>query len=352
MEKYKQIYEKLYAEISAGKRKNGKLIPKEEELCRIYSASRVTVRHALALLESKGMIKRIRHVGTIVIAEKKTSTAVAVVFSHFENCEERVKNGLNELAAKLNVSLEIYDSESSVKKEREILGRLSGENVKALIIMPVDRVANIDLVSKIKIEGAVVVFMDFAMTGISAPLVTADGFGGVETATLRLIEKGHDKIAFYPFDDKSLLPTCEERFCGYCSALIRSGITINERYLLRGKADLRNYDVKIARRAVKAWEALVPRPTAVVCVNDVSAAAFIAAAEEKGYKVPQDVSVCGFDNLSRSIRRGVTTVWQDFGTIAREALRYALSDEKNPPPSVTKIKTVLVERSTTDTPKK
>lgn len=348
MEKYKQIYKSLSEKIEKRELVFGQKLLKEMELCAEYDASRVTVRHALEMLEKKGYISRKKKAGTQVIY-KRESKRLAVVFSHFENCNERIENGLRDYLDKSDLEIVFFDSKNSTKVEREILTEIEKGDYYGVVLMPVERSFNIDITSKIKLKGTKLAFIDFALIGIEAPLVTADGFGGVETAVSRLIEKGHEKIAFYPFMEKNALPTCEERFCGYCSALMRAGLSVTNEYLLRSgdEVALRDYDERSAKKAVEEWEKLSARPSAVVCVNDVCATALIDALEAKGYRVPQDVSVCGFDNFSRSIKRRVTTVWQDFGSMAREAVSLVLASEPIRQSSVIKIKTALVERSTT-----
>ncbi len=350
MEKYKQIYKSLSEKIEKGELPFGRKISKEIDLCAEYDASRITVRHALEMLEKKGYVSRKKKAGTVVIY-KRENKRVAVVFSYFENCNERIENGLRDYLDKLSIEIVFFDSQNSTQAEREILTEIEKSDYYGVVLMPVERTANIDIVAKIMLKGIKLTFIDFALIGIEAPLVTADGFGGMETAVNRLIQQGHRKIAFYPFMEKSVIPTCEERFCGYCSALMKAEIGITGEYLLGGSVgtELRDYDEMSAKKAVEAWEKLSARPSAVVCANDVCAAAFIDALEAKGYHVPQDVSVCGFDNLSRSIKRRATTVWQDFGSMAREAVSIVLSSEPIRPSSVIKIKTALVERRTTAT---
>ena len=363
MEKYKKIYEELYYAIKSGKYANGDVQPSEQELCERHGVSRITAKHALDLLREKGLVKRIRRRGTVVAAQdlfvRQTRGFVAVVFPHFENCGNRIYHGLRELAERERVSLSFFDTERSPEKEREILSFLLTQNVLGMILMPLGRVSNIDLLSQFSLHKIPLAFLDFAVSGIRAPLVTSDNFGGMYALTQYLIRRGHRKIAYYPYSD-AFLPTEAERFRGYCAALIDSGIAIVPEYFLAGSlspvrsaGDVISADFQSAKRAADVIFHAAQRPTAVVCVNDVSAHCLAAAVEARGLSVPRDLSVTGFDNLSASISENITTVGQNFGEIARNALTAVLLQlEKGVPAGdyVVRVPTVLVERSSVRSP--
>lgn len=357
MEKYKKIYEDLYYAIKSGKYAKGDILPKEEELCEQYNVSRITAKHALNLLKEKGLVKRKRRLGTVVdvkdFSVPRARGFIAVVFTHFLNSDNRIYHGLRELAEKHKVNLSFFDSEGSGVKEREILSFLLAQNVLGLILMPLSPVSNIDLVSQFRIQNIPLSFIDFAVSGIRAPLVTSDNFGGAYALTQYLIKQGHRSIAYFPYTD-ALLPTEEKRFRGYCEALIDSGITPRPDYFLASKtdaphhvSDVLTFDSATAERAVKQLEKMAVRPTAVICVNDVSAHSFARAAEREGLKVPDDISVTGFDNLSASISGNISTVGQNFGEIARNALLALLRQLENGAPAenyTVKVPTVIIER--------
>ncbi len=356
MEKYKKIYEDLYYEIKSGKYSNGDILPKEEELCAKYNVSRITAKHALDLLKEKGLVKRKKRLGTVVdtndFSSKQTKGFIAVVFTHFQNCANRIYHGLRELADKHNANLSFFDSEGSVKKEREILSFLLAQNVLGLILMPIGPVTNMDIVSQFKIQKIPLAFMDFAISGIRAPLITSDNFRGAYTLTQYLIQQGHRNIAYFPYTE-AFLSTEEKRFKGYIEALIDNGIAPAPDFFLSFKntqtssTNVFSADFKDAENAVEQLIKLPVRPTAVVCVNDIHAYTLSEAAEKAGLIIPDDLSVTGFDNLAASINENITTIGQNFGEIARNALLAVLRQlESGTADNYTvKIPTVLIERN-------
>ena len=122
---------------------------------------------------------------------------------------------------------------------------------------------------------------------------------------------------------------------------------------MRIAGDVISADFQSAKKAADGIFHAAQRPTAVVCVNDVSAHCLAAAVEARGLSVPRDLSVTGFDNLSASISENITTVGQNFGEIARNALTAVLLQlEKGVPAGdyVVRVPTVLVERSSVRSP--
>ena len=356
MEKYKRIYEDLYYAIKSGKFSNGDLLPKEEELCQKYQVSRITVRHALDLLKSKGLVKRKKRLGTVVdtndFSSKQTNGFIAVVFTHFQNCANRIYHGLRELADKNKANLSFFDSEGSAEKEREILSFLLAQNVLGLILMPIGPVTNMDIISQFRIQKIPLAFMDFSITGIRAPLVTSDNFRGAYSLTEYLIRQGHRNIAYFPYTD-AFLSTEEKRFKGYIEALIDNAIAPNPDYFITvksnpsGSTKVFSADSKDAENAIELISKMPVRPTAVVCVNDIHAYALSDAAENLGLKIPDDLSITGFDNLSASINENITTVGQNFGEIARNALLALFRQLENGSAAdnyTVKIPAVLIER--------
>lgn len=216
--------------------------------------------------------------------------------------------------------------------------------------MPIGPITNMDIVSQFKIQKIPLAFMDFAISGIRAPLVTSDNFRGAYALTQYLIQQGHGNIAYFPYTT-AFLSTEEKRFKGYIEALIDNGIAPNPDFFLSLKnTEARNVfsaDFKDAENAVEQLTKLSVRPTAVVCVNDIHAYTLTEAAENAGLIVPDDLSVTGFDNLAASINENLTTIGQNFGEIARNALLaiFRQLESGSTDNYTVKIPTVLIERN-------
>ena len=111
---------------------------------------------------------------------------------------------------------------------------------------------------------------------------------------------------------------------------------------------------QIVEQVVRLMNAVDPKPTAIVCINDILAIITISALQEIGYRIPDDVSVVGFDDISMASYIGVplTTVSQnayELGKVASQMLLERLDGVDMPPRSYT-VPTQLRVRSSTAAP--
>ena len=148
--------------------------------------------------------------------------------------------------------------------------------------------------------------------------VKIDDFQAAIDATQYLIGKGHKRIAFIRgLEDQH---ATQERFKGYQQALVKAGIQFDPSLVLPGAFSFESGMVageKIAH--------MKERPTAVFASNDDMAAGVIVAAHKNNLKIPEDISIMGFDDseLSEKIWPPLTTIRQpriEFGERAAEIL--------------------------------
>ena len=113
------------------------------------------------------------------------------------------------------------------------------------------------------------------------------------------------------------MPLCHYRLQGYVQALRRSGITVDPHYIARG-----NFTFEAGANALEQLLAQPAPPTAVFCHSDVMALGALSLAKRRGLKVPDDLSIVGFDNiaLSEFCDPPLTTVSQPRFDIGREGM--------------------------------
>ncbi|MDY2880943.1 MAG: GntR family transcriptional regulator [Candidatus Borkfalkiaceae bacterium] len=361
---YQKIYDDLYMKIQSGRYKAGDVLPTEEQICTLYGVSRITATRALNDLKAKGFIERKKKKGSVVlpvpgaVPERNNSRKIAVVFSYFDNFDSKIVNALAPFAQKKNCAVMTFDSCHSQEKEGEILKSLLSQKILGLILWPVSRSSNLDVLNQFVLDNVPICFLDYASYGIEAPCVSTDNAEGMYNLTKLLLSLGHKRIAYFPFK-KNFLPTEEERFDAYCRAIVRNGSALDPRLFIPLPGDVRettieNYDklAICAEGAMNYLSTLTLRPSAIVCVNDAMAMHVINAAQKRGLSVPGDLSVTGFDNLAISVRFDITTSSQDFGEMAKQALNlifYQLSDASliNRFPETRRIRSTLWERGST-----
>ena len=95
------------------------------------------------------------------------------------------------------------------------------------------------------------------------------------------------------------------------------------------------------------------RPTAIFAANDQMALGAYRAIIEAGLRIPEDVSLVGFDDIDEAemFAPPLTTVRQDWGLLGRQSLRVALEMERGAPPEHVRLPTALVLRDSTAPPR-
>ncbi len=158
----------------------------------------------------------------------------------------------------------------------------------------------------------------FGETKFDGPVIMLDDRLAVFEMTNYLIKAGHRRIGFikgHPQHSAGL-----RRFIGYCDALNAAGLAVDDQIIAQGY-----YSFDSGLSATQKILSANPRPTALFSTNDDMAAAAMHTALDMGLKVPDDLSVVGFDDtpLSRYIWPPMTTVRQpirDMGHKAAEKL--------------------------------
>ena len=142
--------------------------------------------------------------------------------------------------------------------------------------------------------GTPTVFLDFYDEQGSADAVVGDNTYGCYRLTSHLIKNGHRKIGFV--GNVRATSSIMDRFLGYFRAMLLHDLSIREEWIIRDR-DSRNNMILLA----------LPEqlPTAFVCNCDVVAVKLIAALRERGLRVPEDISVTGFDDFTEAVQSDV-----------------------------------------------
>ena len=150
--------------------------------------------------------------------------------------------------------------------------------------------------------------------------VSAAHFAGARLLTAHLIELGHRRIGIIGGPRDWL--ASENRFAGYLSPLADARV-LPAPELTRFVAEP---TTELGHRAAAELLDLPERPTALVAFNDKMAVGALRAAAERGLRVPEDLSVAGFDDieLGRACRPMLTTVRQPLGEMGRMAVALLL----------------------------
>ncbi len=180
----------------------------------------------------------------------------------------------------------------------------------------------------------------------SADIVLVDNFAGGKMAVNELIRLGHRRIAC--ITGPSMVNPSADRYLGYREAVEENGLPFLPEYVVSG--DFRH---KGGENAMNALLHLPEPPSAVFVCNDMMAIGAIQAINKFGLKVPEDISVIGFDNIpiAEAISPALTTIAQPISQITQNAMellfRRMEGDTRDFPSRITLVPELIVRDSCT-----
>jgi GntR family transcriptional regulator of arabinose operon len=299
--KYEEIAGLITREIEQGKFLTGDKIYSENEMAGMFGVSRQTARHAVYVLEQKGLVKRRRGSGTYVKNRENSreddaarSMRIAVMTTYVD--EYIFPNMLKEMENRLSgagYSLQISFTHNTVEKERMILkGFLKKGSVDGIIAEPIKSGLpnpNLDIYRELQRRKIPLLFLDSYYPELSAVHISMDDYLAGKMVTEHLLQCGHRKIAaVFKSDDGQ----GHKRYAGYMDALMQWDIKVkSERIAWIDTCELKEMKMDSSRylRRLKGC-------TACVCYNDEVANQLVGILKEAGMKIPQDFSIVGIDN--------------------------------------------------------
>lgn len=200
-----------------------------------------------------------------------------------------------------------------------------------------------EIVKEVVARGAAVITL--AQHTLHVPSIQTDNFGGARSMAMWLIAAGHRRIAFVT--GPSNLTVANVRLQGYMTAMIEEGLSIDPQLIVTG-----NFDRASGERTALDIAQLPAevRPTAVFAANDETAFGVMLGLAQSGWRVPDDISVCGFGDLPMAhvVAPALTTVHIPLRQLGRTgALRLFALLHQEEIPALEVLPTTIVERSST-----
>lgn len=161
---------------------------------------------------------------------------------------------------------------------------LRSRKVDALILLGQPDEAYVDLLVK---QSVPVVCMDFYNTHVRADMVIGDSAGGAAALTQHLIDLGHRDVAYY--GSVKATSSIMERYLGYLASMLSNDLPVCPEYLISDRNE---------EGALQPLTLPEKRPTAIVCNSDWSARWLIDQLKQQGLRVPEDISIVGFDDFN------------------------------------------------------
>lgn len=318
--KYAIVKQSIKQQIEDGTLAVDEKLPTEAEYAVIYNVSTITVRRALAELAEEGYIKRLKHKGTFVtspVSAEPASRLIALILyseDHNDSSYIQIIRGAQTMASAFDYSLIVEWIDTDPVQEAGAIRKMLNLNVEGLLLYSFDPAKSIESYRYLEERKIPFVLLDRYDPGYTCYYSGCNNYDGGAMAARLLLEYGHKKIWFagYLF----FLQSEQERYDGFCSMMRKAGHAISEESLIM------NIDYDALAGQIRAGEV-----TAIFCCNDRLAVKMIRNLRERGLRIPEDVSVMGFDDWTASpdVARELTTVRQDFTEIGANTAYLLLS---------------------------
>lgn len=292
-----------------------------------FAVSRFTIRRAIDELVNENFVHRVQGDGMYVADWHQSNKAdgnsqmIAVITTHLADyIFPKIINSLDNAVSDAGYSLILANTHNDPKRERNSLLRLLKLKPAAWIIEPTKSAVNtenIDLYHQIEKLKAPALFINSSYPGINFPVLKTDDFGSIFKATNYLFSIGHRRIiGVFQIDDNQGI----DRMNGFSKAYLGQPYFSDQSTIIMYKSTDRYEDV--FKRITQFYNSqIVNKPDAIICYNDEFALYLMSNLKDEGWKIPEDISIVGFDDfeMSRYITPTLTTLTHPKSQMGRDA---------------------------------
>lgn len=308
---YQKVFEDLKKQILNGEQPSGTLLPSEREIGEIYHVDRTTVRKAFQLLVEEKLVEKRAGKGTVVTYQTESAVSPAEMMPASVSVFPCQQNGtIAFLLPKSNrnsdrITVPFYSQLFySVEKYCKKLGFSlvystldESDDLEATLNQNITNIVGIMFVSNISenhIEQAIRIGIPAILINSNSSRITsvaADNFSGTYAVCERLIQLGHKDICV--LNGIEQYHSACERLRGVRYAMKDHGLTLREKYIISDNSWEFEGGYEATARMLRTVDKL---PTAIIAFNDRLARGAMQALQQAGVKVPEDISIIGFDN--------------------------------------------------------
>jgi LacI family transcriptional regulator len=239
----------------------------------------------------------------------------------------------------------LFTERTDIPTGQESLRRLLDRSIDGVLVTT----ATLDsrFAIELKQRGLPLVLLNRYIDGLDVDRVVSDNYEGAVTGGRHLLELGHRRIGI--IRGPSNTSTSRDRVAGLREALADHGVELDPDLVREG-----TYSHQSGYQHARELLRLSDPPTAIVCGNDVVAFGALDAALSLGVRVPEDVSILGFDDIPMAAWEvfQLSTLRQPIGDMARAAVRMLAERIEHPadvgPGREQVFATSLVRRATVD----
>lgn len=362
---HQQLLNQIRHQILSGAWPAGSRIPSEHALQATLGISRSTIRQALQAAEAEGLIESIPGKGSFVCpapGPQNCPPLIGLIIPFFHSSfDSQILCGAESVAKTKGYRIIFCNSERQLEEEDRQLQLLIQDRVAGIILWPVMSNSHNRLLFRLATQNLPLCLIDRSFPGLETDLVLCDNYAGGYQATQHLLDLGHRRIAFLSRSYLNLL-SIAERLRGYRQAMRDAGLEpldpllidipqeISTDYVLRVCTDASGEDIA----QIKHYLTPPLSFTAIFAMNDLMAITAMKAASLVGVKIPDQLSIVGFDDLEyvSHLEVPLTTIAQDPFALGQQAatLLFARIARSADPPRQVVLPTRLVVRASTAIP--
>ncbi len=331
--KYQIVVNWIKEGIKAGRLLPGSKLYSENELSRMFSLSRQTVRRALEILEEDGSLERKRGSGTYIArprAERRIKKRVAIITTYVDGyIFPKTIRAIVDTLAKEGYSVQISFTSNRISKEKAVLEEILEKDEVGAIIVEATKSnlpnPNKYLYEKIMERNIPIMFFNCYYPGLKAPHVCMDDVQACCKITKYLIDNGHKKIGgVFKLDDGQ----GRKRYQGFLKTLNENGISITENEIVW----LDTVDIRDMESSMTKIESRLRDCTGIVAYNDEVAAKMVEGFEKRGIRIPDNKSIVGIDNSTGLVNGHVklTTIQYPAEELVHKMVENLLEKIENP----------------------
>ncbi len=281
----------------------GSKIESENDLTTQFGYSRQTVRHALEVLESEGLIRRTRGSGTYTLDVRRrlaNTQSVAVLMTTVDDyIFPRLISSIERVLRRNGYTMQLMITHNRVDLERNALQTILAGGVDAVIAEPVKSALpgiNANLYQQLGLQGLPCLFVNAWYPDLDLPKVVPDDRAGGRLAVDCLARNGHQQIgAIFKADDLQ----GHLRYQGSCEGLLAHGLAVKDNAIIWFTTE--ELDDLFAGSRDGYFLGRLAGCTGLICYNDQIAVRMIALLARHGIRCPDDISLISFDDSSLAL---------------------------------------------------
>ncbi len=287
----------------------------------LNGSSKVSQKSKDAVLQAQKELGFYLNANARALAQRDSHTIGVVVSQisdpYFGEAVQACDDSIHELGYNLLVGQGYHNAEREKRAIDDLISyQCRGLIVHALALSEKELMAYMDTIPYM-------VMINRVLPGYESRCINCDNYLGECLAVEELIAHGHTKIAY--INSSHTIEDTTERLQGYCDTLEKHGIKYDPSLVFNGSPSLEGGSDAAAQ--LLAHHQPIKDFTAVACYSDVMAAGLMATLHQNKLRIPEDISITGFDNLflSTCLIPTLTTVNNPVRQMAEEALHRSLN---------------------------